>query len=159
VNIINAEVVASSRGINITTSSSGETGAFSTLISATIETESGELTAAGTTFGNDFLRLVRLDEYHLDAYLDGLMLVYRHLDVPGLIGAIGTTCGKHNVNISHMALGREKAEPGGNAVAVLNLDNAPSQEARDEIAAHEHVTGLELVELPPAGAPLPWLGL
>ncbi|MEZ5941489.1 MAG: phosphoglycerate dehydrogenase [Planctomycetaceae bacterium] len=159
VNIINAEVVASSRGINITTSSSGETGAFSTLISATIETESGELTAAGTTFGNDFLRLVRLDEYHLDAYLDGLMLVYRHLDVPGLIGAIGTTCGKHNVNISHMALGREKAEPGGNAVAVLNLDNAPSQEARDEIAAHEHVTGVELVELPPAGAPLPWLGL
>lgn len=159
VNIINAEMMAKDRGIAISSSSTSETGAFSTLVSATVETDQGELTAAGTTFGNDFLRLVRLGEFHLDAYLDGLMLIYRHLDVPGLIGAIGTTFGKHNVNISHMALGREKKEPGGNAVAVLNLDNAPSEAALQEVSQHPHVTGVQLVDLPEAGAPLPWLGL
>ena len=110
-------------------------------------------------FGHDFLRLVRLGEYQLDAYLDGLMLIYRHKDVPGLIGAIGTTFGKHQVNISHMALGREKNEPGGNAVAVLNLDNEPSAAALKEVADHKDVTGIQLVRLPAPGAPLPWLGL
>ncbi|MCA9081708.1 MAG: phosphoglycerate dehydrogenase [Planctomycetaceae bacterium] len=159
VNIINAEMMAKDRGIPVTCSSTSETEAFSTLVSATVETEQGELTAAGTTFGNKFLRLVRLGEYQLDAYLDGLLLIYRHLDVPGLIGAIGTTFGKHQVNISHMALGREKNVPGGNAIAVLNLDNEPSADALQEVKDHPDVTGVELVHLPPAGAPLPWLGL
>ena len=155
VNIINAEMMARERGIQVTSSSSTDTGAFATLVSATVETDQGEMTAAGTTFGNDFLRLVRLGEYQLDAYLDGLLLIYRHLDVPGLIGAIGTTFGKHNVNISHMALGREKNVPGGNAIAVLNLDNEPSAAALQEVKDHPDVTGVELVHLPPAGAPLP----
>jgi len=159
VSIVNADVTAKDRGIKITTVASSEEGAFNTMITCTLQTDQGELTVGGTTFGNDFLRLVRLGEYHLDAYLDGLLLVYRHHDVPGLIGAVGTVCGENNVNISHMALGREQNVPGGDAVAVLNLDNAPSEDALKEIENHKDVTGVELVELPEKGAPLPWLGL
>ncbi len=159
VNILNAEMLAKERGIDISSTSSSETGAFSTLITASVETNQGTETAAGTTFGNEFLRLVRLEKFPMEAYLDGLMLLYRHLDVPGLIGAIGTVLGKHGVNISHMALGREKNEPGGQSIAVLNLDNEPSDEALQEISAHKHVTGVQLVRLPRAGAPLPWFGM
>lgn len=159
VNIVNAEMMARDRGIEISIDTSTETGAFATMIAATVETDHGSFNAAGTTFGTEFLRLVRLGNFQLDAYLDGLLLVYRHRDVPGLIGAIGTVFGKHQVNISHMALGREKKEPGGDAVAVLNLDNAPSQAAIDEVLAHPDVTGVEVIRLPEAGAPLPWLGL
>jgi D-3-phosphoglycerate dehydrogenase len=54
-----------------------------------------------------------------------------------------------------MALGREKAEPGGDSVATLNIDSAPSAEALAEIAKHPEVTGLQLVKLPPRGAALP----
>ncbi len=159
VSIVNSCLMAQERGIAITETSTTETGAFATMISATVQTDKREITAGGTTFGNDFLRLVRLNEYQLDAYLDGLMLIYRHQDVPGLIGAIGTTFGKHGVNISHMALGREKNEPGGDAIAVMNLDNEPSAEALREVIDHPDVNGVELVTLPPAKAPLPWLGL
>jgi D-3-phosphoglycerate dehydrogenase len=159
VNIVNAEVVAKDRGLSLSTSTEATAGAFSTLVSATIETADGELTAAGTMFGNEFLRLVKLDNYQMDAYLDGLMLVYRHRDVPGLIGAIGTTFGKHKVNISCMALGREQNTPGGKSIAILNLDNAPSAEALAEVAAHPEVTGVQLVQLPKAGAALPRLGI
>jgi D-3-phosphoglycerate dehydrogenase len=77
--------------------------------------------------------------------------------VPGLIGYIGTILGKHKVNIAHMALGRESNEPGGDSIAVLNLDNPPSSETLDELAKHPDVQGVELVRLPPAGSPLPWL--
>ena len=157
VNIVNAEVVARERGIKLSESSSSETGNFSTMITATIVTDSGELTAAGTMFGNEFLRLVRLGAFHLEAYLDGLLLIYRHRDVPGLIGSIGTICGTHGVNIASMALGRERNEPGGDSVAVLNLDNEPSAEALAEMAAHPDVSGVQLVRLPAAGAPLPWM--
>ncbi|QDU79024.1 D-3-phosphoglycerate dehydrogenase [Polystyrenella longa] len=158
VNIVNAEMTARERGIQFEDSSSEDSKSFSTLISATLETDSGDVTAAGTIFGNEFLRLVRLGEFQMESYLDGNLLVYRHLDVPGLIGYIGTICGKHNVNIANMALGRAKKEPGGDSVAVLNLDSAPSDEVIQEIAGHEHVQGVELLRLPPAGAPLPWLG-
>lgn len=159
VNILNAEMLAKHRGIEISATGSSEVGAFSTLIAASVETDAGAVHAAGTTFGNEFLRLVKLDNFQMDAYLDGLMLLYRHRDRPGLIGAIGTTFGRHNVNISHLALGRERNEPGGQAIAVLNLDHEPSASALQEVAAHPDVTGVELVKLPPAGAPLPWFGL
>ena len=159
VNIVNAEMVAKDRGLSISTSTEAKAGAFSTLVSATIVTDSGELTAAGTMFGTEFLRLVKLDNYQMDAYLDGLMLVYRHRDVPGLIGAIGTAFGKHNINISCMALGREQSAPGGKSIAILNLDNEPSTAAIAEIQAHPDVTGVQLVKLPKAGAALPRLGI
>ncbi len=157
VNIVNAELLARERGIRITESSSSEVSDFSTMIRATLETDAGELSAAGTIFGKQFLRLVRLGPFGLDAYLDGMLLIYRHRDVPGLIGFIGTVLGRHQVNIAHMALGRERHEPGGEAVAVLNLDNEPSPEALEEVRRHVEVTGVDVVRLPPAGAPLPWL--
>jgi D-3-phosphoglycerate dehydrogenase len=159
VNLLNADLLAKDRGIEISSTGSTETGAFSTLVACSLETDKGTYTAAGTTFGNEFLRLVKLDSFQMDAYLDGLMLLYKHQDVPGLIGAIGTTFGKHQVNISHLALGREKNVPGGNAIAVLNLDNEPSAAAMQEVSSHPHVTAVKLVKLPPAGAPLPWFGL
>jgi len=157
VNIVNAETLAHERGIQIVESSLSEPGSFSSMVSATVVNAVDEITVSGTLFGNDFLRLVRVDGYYLEAYLDGLLLIYRHRDVPGLIGMIGTVCGRHDVNIAHMALGREKNEPGGSSVAVLNLDNRPSPEVLAEIADHPEVTGVELVKLPEAGAALPWL--
>lgn len=156
VNIVNAEMLAKERGIEITESSSSEVGDFSTLVSATVETDAGEITAAGTIFGKQFLRLVRLDQFHLDAYLDGKLLLYRHVDRPGVIGYIGTVFGKHQVNIAHMALGRVRNEPGGASIAVLHLDNEPSSAALEEVKQNDAVQSVDLVHLPPAGAPLPW---
>lgn len=154
-NIINAESIARERGIQITESSSRDGGDFTSVVNTTLVTDNGEFSVSGTIFGDRFLRLVRLDGFHLDAYLDGQLLIFRHEDKPGLIGFIGTVCGKHDVNISHMSLGR--ADNGGDALAVLNLDSVPSQEAAAEILANAAVTGVDLVALPKAGEPLPWL--
>ena len=158
VNIVNARTVARDRGIEVVSMTPSGKGDFSSVMTARIETESGELKAAGTVFGHRFLRLVRLGQFPLDAYLDGLLLVYRHRDVPGLIGYIGSICGEHNVNIAHMALGRERNEQGGDSVAVLNLDNEPAAEVLQRISEHPEVTGVELFRLPASGSPLPWLG-
>lgn len=157
VNIINAASVANSRGINLTETSSGSAESFSSLISVKVTTDQGEFQATGTIFGRQYLRLVRLGNFCLEAFLDGDLLIYRHRDVPGLIGNIGTIFGKHNVNIASMALGRSEDKPGGDSVAVLNLDSQPSADAIAEVEAHQEVSGVDLVRLPAAGAGLPWI--
>lgn len=155
VNIVNAEILAKERGIDIKEEHSLESADFSTLVSATVLTDQGKITAAGTVFGKQFLRLVRLDGFRMDAHLDGTLLLYRHIDRPGVIGYIGTVCGKRQVNIAHMALGR--AHQGGESIAVLHLDNEPDAATLHEVAQNPAVTKVELVKLPPAGAPLPWM--
>ncbi|MBL8817689.1 MAG: phosphoglycerate dehydrogenase [Planctomyces sp.] len=157
VNIINATSMAVSRGIHVRETASGDCENFASMISVCVTTDQDKFEASGTIFGNQFLRLVRLDEFQLEAYLDGLMLIYRHRDVPGLIGYIGTICGQNNVNIAHMALGRKQDKPGGASVAVLNLDSEPPAEAIGQVKEHKEVTGVEIVRLPAAGAALPWL--
>lgn len=158
VNLVNAPSVAKSRGIHITESASGDCENFASLITVRLKTDQKGFAASGTIFGNQFQRLVRLGGYPLEAFLDGVLLIYRHRDVPGLIGYIGSILGRHDVNIANMALGRQNNEAGGDSVAVLNLDSEPSQEALDEILEHAEVTGVEIVRLPAAGVNPAWLG-
>ncbi len=101
------------------------------------------------------LRLVQLDEYPLDAYLDGVLMVFTHRDVPGIIGTVGTIFGQHKVNIAQMAVGR--ASKGGDAIGVLNLDGMPPQAALDEVRAHPAIQRAVVIKLPPAGERPPWL--
>jgi D-3-phosphoglycerate dehydrogenase len=156
VNIVNAEMLARERGIDIVEVTSSRKGDFSTLIQADVLTEKKRYTAAGTVFGNQFLRLVQLGPYRLDTYMDGVMLIFTHRDVPGLIGYIGTIFGKHQVNIAQMTVGRQIA--GGEAIAVLNLDSLPPEEAIREVRNHAQISSLSVVKLPPAGAMPAWFG-
>jgi D-3-phosphoglycerate dehydrogenase len=156
VNVVNARVLASERGIEIVEQVSSQKGDFSTVIRADVTTDKKTYTAAGTLFGNQFLRLVQLGPYHLDAYIDGVMLVFTHHDVPGLIGFIGTIFGKHQVNIAQMTVGRQ--QPGGEAIAVLNLDSPPPEEALKEVRAHPNISSVSVVKLPPAGQMPAWFG-
>ena len=155
VNLVNAAAVARDRGITMEETKSESAGDFSTSVSATVTTDSGEHAVAGTLFGSGYLRLIRLDGFHLDAFLDGVLLIYRHRDVPGLIGFIGNLLGEEGVNIADMSLGRSRDEAGGDSVAVLHLDQGPSDAAMQEIADHAEVTGVRAVKLPARGAALP----
>ena len=155
VNLVNAASIARDRGITMEETKSESAGDFSTSVSATVTTDSGEHAVAGTLFGSGYLRLIRLDGFHLDAFLDGVLLIYRHRDVPGLIGFIGNLLGREGVNIADMSLGRSRDEAGGDSVAVLHLDQCPSDAAMKEIADHAEVTGVRAVKLPARGASLP----
>src|SRR5438445_2468780 len=156
VNIVNAELLARQRGIDIVEQSNPRKGDFSTLIKADVVTDKKTYTAAGTLFGNQFLRLVQIGPYHLDSFMDGIMVIFTHHDVPGLIGFIGTIFGKHRINIAQMTVGRQ--QPGGEAIAILNLDTQPPEEAIKEVRAHPQISSLSVVKLPPAGEMPVWFG-
>ncbi len=156
VNIVNAELLARERGVEIVEQISPRKGDFGTLIRADVTTDKKTYTAAGTLFGNRLLRLVQLGPYHLDTYLDGILLLFSHRDVPGLIGFIGTIFGKHQVNIAQMTVGRQVA--GGEAIAVLNLDSMPPEEALKEVRQHPQISSVSVVKLPAAGEMPAWFG-
>jgi D-3-phosphoglycerate dehydrogenase len=156
VNIVNAELLARERGIELVEQKNRDKGDFSTLIRAEVLTEKTTYLAGATLFGKQYLRLVHLGQFHLDAYLDGILLIFTHRDMPGLIGHIGTVFGKHNVNIAQMNVGRQTA--GGEAIAVLNLDSPPPEEALTEVKGHQQIHNVCLVKLPPAGELPHWLG-
>jgi D-3-phosphoglycerate dehydrogenase / 2-oxoglutarate reductase len=155
VNLVNAEVLAKERGITIVEEKTTDPGDFGTMIQTEVVTERKTYVAGGTLFGKQFLRLVRLGPYRLDAHLDGILFIFTHRDVPGLIGFLGTTFGRHKVNIAQMNVGRE--QPGGEAIGVVNLDSVPPEEALDEVKRHPDILSTSLIELPEAGATPPWL--
>jgi len=156
VNLVNAEVMARDRGIEIVASSSPKKEDFASLMQADVETDKKTYTAAGTLFGNQYLRLVRLGQFRLEAYLDGLLFIFSHYDRPGVVGFMGNTFGKHGVNIGAMNLGRQA--PGGEAIGVLNLDAYPPEAAVNEISQHEHIISASVVKLPAEGETPAWLG-
>ncbi|MDA7978912.1 MAG: phosphoglycerate dehydrogenase [Pirellulales bacterium] len=158
VNLINAELLLRERGIELATELSDEPGTFRSLIMAEVTAGDETLRAAGTTFGNDMYRLVQLNGFRLEAYLDGCLLMFQHRDVPGIIGAVGKILGEENVNIAQMAVGRASAARGGDAIGVLNLDDPPSRDAVERIGALDALRDVRVVTLP-AWDELPsWLG-
>lgn len=157
VNLVNAEVVARDRGIEIVESSSTRKGDFSSLIAVDVETDRKTYTAAATLFGEQYPRLVQLGPYRLESYLDGTLFIFTHRDVPGLIGFVGNIFGNHNVNIAAMTVGRAGAAPGGDAIGVLNLDSVPPEEAVVAVKGHPNVSGATVVKLPPMGEAPSWL--
>lgn len=155
INLVNAELLLKQRGISMVSESRSEMGSFRSSMTAEVTTDTANHRATGTIFGQHMPRLVSLDNFRLEAYLDGHLLVFRHLDVPGIIGGVGTIFGKHGVNIAQMAVGR--AAPGGEAVGILNLDGAPSPEALAEVRQLPAITSALVVQLPPAGELPRWL--
>lgn len=157
VNIINAEMLLRERGIELHEQLSHEVGAFSSSMNAVVSGVDRRVSASGTVFGHDMPRLIMLGDYRLEAYIDGIVLIFTHHDVPGIIGKVGTIFGKHSVNIAQMSVGRGSDQAGGQAVGVLNLDSAPSEQALHEIEAIDGIETVHCLTLPPAGSLPTWL--
>lgn len=157
VNIVNSEVLLRERGVEIVEETRGELGSFRSSMAATLTGDGVTTTVGGALFGATMPRLIVIDDFRLEAYLDGVILAFKHRDVPGIIGALGTALGKHDVNIAQMAVGRAAGAPGGPAVAVLNLDADPPREALDEVLAHPQIEMARVLHLPPAGERPVWM--
>jgi D-3-phosphoglycerate dehydrogenase / 2-oxoglutarate reductase len=155
VNIVNSEVLLRERGIELVEQSRQDRGAFNSLISAQVTTDGETRRAAATLLGSNMPRLVQIDEHRLEAYLDGVLLVFTHTDVPGIIGRVGTIFGEHRVNIAQMAVGRSEA--GGAATGVLNLDCEPPSAALTAMRAVPGIKSAVALQLPPAGTLPAWL--
>jgi D-3-phosphoglycerate dehydrogenase / 2-oxoglutarate reductase len=95
-------------------------------------------------------RILALDGIALESPLEGTLLLSRNIDVPGVIGRIGSALGSLGINISTFALGRRAPAGGSEALALVGLDGNVSASVVDEILGLPSVTEARLVRLPAA---------
>ncbi len=133
VNRVNALHVARRQGIALSETRSPQTHDYVTLIVVTTESAGERLAIAGTLFDERHPRLVRINNYELEAMLEGHMLFTRHDDRPGVVGALGTLLGNEGVNIARMHLGI--AEGSDKAVAAIETATPLSEALMQKVRA------------------------
>ncbi len=158
VNLVNAEVLLRERGIELVEERSSDVGDFRSLITAEVASDARTAVAAGTLFGNDMPRLVRKGSFRLESRLEGILLLTTHRDVPGVIGKVGQVCGKYQVNIAYLSVGRGTERPGAEAIGIYALDSQPPAEALAEILGLEPILRAGVIHLPPAEKRPVWMG-
>jgi D-3-phosphoglycerate dehydrogenase len=149
VNRINAAAVAQERGIRVHEDKrESYRGGAATVLSIELHAISGVRHATATVIHGEQPRLLEFDGIDIEAPLEGNLLVCRNLDVPGVIGRIGTILGEQGVNIANFALGRERAgtQP-VKALAVVQVDAPVSDNVLEALYTIEALLEVKLVTL------------
>jgi len=137
VNVVNAPVVAHDRDIAVSEVRHDRRGDYPTLIRLTVTTERRTRDVAGTLFADNRPRIVEIKGIRIDAEPSRHMLYIANEDVPGVIGFLGKTLGEAGINIATFALGR--AEAGGDAIALISVDQPLSAEVLAAIRARDGI--------------------
>lgn len=149
VNFVNAPLIARQRGIRVRELTSSTVEDFTSLVTVNVKTAGGIHTIAGTLFKKKDYRIVQIGKHRIEAIPSRYMIVTSHVDIPGVIGSVGTILGKNNVNIAGMQVGRESI--GGEAVMVVQVDSSVTEDIVKQIkdlAPIESVWFVTLEQLP-----------
>ena len=119
VNLVNARLVAAERGVEVRIERAGEASGYKSVLRVTTQTRDGQKIIAGTVFDGQ-PRVVRLRDLDVEFVPEGYILMLSYEDRPGMVGRIGSTLGRQNVNIASMHVGRKSKR--GRAIVVLILD-------------------------------------
>ena len=154
VNRINAAAVAQERGIRVhEEKEESHRGGAATVLTIVLHTGAGESRASATVIHGEQPRLLAFDGIDVEAPLEGTLVVCRNLDVPGVIGRIGTILGEQGVNIANFALGRERLAPQRvgslvKALAVVQVDEPVSESVLEALKVIDALLEAKLVKLP-----------
>jgi D-3-phosphoglycerate dehydrogenase len=145
VNLVNAPLLAEARGLKVKESRSTTAESYASLVTSRVASDRGEHVIAGTLFGRNDLRIVRVDEYRVDFEPSGHMLIADHHDRPGVIGKVGTILGNQDINIGGMHVGRKTVR--GKALMILAVDSPIPPPVMKKICRLPHMYRCTLVEL------------
>ncbi|MBK9795050.1 MAG: phosphoglycerate dehydrogenase [Holophagaceae bacterium] len=147
VNMVNAGLVAERMGLVVEERKSTQGGAFSNLVTLTLEGPWGSRVLSGTLFEGS-PRIVGLRDYAMDFMPEPHMLLLSYLDRPGMIGKIGTLLGRHEINIAFMNLGRREKK--GEAMVILSVDSPVPPAVVAELKTATEATFAQALHLPSA---------
>jgi D-3-phosphoglycerate dehydrogenase len=145
VNYVNAPILAKERGIKVTESKSRESEDYTTLLTVQVQSENTRNTVAGTLFGKNEPRIVRINEFVTEAIPEGNILFVHNQDKRGVIGNMGSTLASHGINIGQMHLSRDKV--GGTAISLVHVDGRVSREVLEALLKLPHILSVTQIEL------------
>jgi D-3-phosphoglycerate dehydrogenase len=149
VNAVNADLVARERGLTVREERTSSSEPWASLVELSVGPADGDplVRLAGST-AHGRPHLAEVDGFAIDAELAGLMLVTRHDDRPGIVGAVGTILAEAGINISSLELSRLSAH--GRAMMFVSVDDAVGASVLDRVRAVDGISEARVVELPPA---------
>jgi D-3-phosphoglycerate dehydrogenase len=130
-NAVNVSVLAKERGISIDETKNTEAKDVAASFSAKVVTDKVTRTVTGSVFGETLLRIIEIGGFNIEMTPQGAVLVIFNDDKPGVIGSVGTVCGRHNINICTMGVGQKPAEQ--KAILAVSLDKEPDAKAIEEL--------------------------
>jgi len=145
VNFVNAKIMAQQRRIKIKESKVEDTGDYTTLIVLRVKGKDKEQSIWGTLFGKKEPRIVRYNDFIIEAIPKGEILLVENYDRPGVIGNIGMTLGEQGINIATMQFGRDTM--GGQAISLLHLDAPLSDEIMERLLALPNIISVKSIRL------------
>jgi len=144
-NMVNVAVLAKERGISIDETKNTEAKDVAASFSARVITDKVTRTVTGSVFGETLPRIINIDGFNIEMTPQGAVLVIFNDDKPGVIGSVGTICGKHNINICTMGVGQKPAEQ--KAILAVSLDKEPDAKAIREISKLDFVNEIYVCRL------------
>ena len=144
VNMVNAPVIAKRHGIDVIESKASRTADFASAISIRVIGADQRL-IVGAVFQGEQPRIVRIDDFMLEAIPEGPTVFILNSDRPGIVGAVGTVLGEEGINISRMQLALNSER--GEAAMLFNVEPAPEDRVIRRLQDHPHVLSARLLEL------------
>lgn len=145
VNYISAPHLALQRGITVSETKGLPVPQYANLLSCRVLWDGGERLVSGSLLGHEFPRVVQIDTFRIDAQPEGTILVMESIDVPGVIGRVGSLLGNHSINIAEWRLGR--IAPGREVLSFINLDSPAPPEVLDSLEKLQGVVRVRQVKL------------
>jgi len=144
VNLVNAPLIAKDHGMEVVESKVSRSRDFASAIAIRV-VGCGDRYIVGAVFHGDQPRIVRIDDFMLEAVPEGPTLFIQNQDRPGVVGSVGTVLGQGGINISRMqlALIPERSL----AAMLVNIDRAPEEEVMKQLRSLPHMISAQLVEL------------
>ncbi len=99
----------------------------------------------GAVFGTNVVRLVRINDFYMEAVPEGYVLMLNNHDVPGVVGRVGTLLGARGINIAGLELGRERV--GGMAISFVHVDEAVPESVLEELRRSPDIVSAQLLKL------------
>jgi D-3-phosphoglycerate dehydrogenase len=144
VNMVNAAIIAQERGIKVIESKSSRSQDFASAITTRVSGCEDRL-IAGAIFHGGQPRIVRVDDFMLEAIPEGPTILLHNHDQPGVVGSVGNLLGSAGINISRMQLALLPER--GEAAMLVNVNPAPDASVLDKLRKSPHVISAELVDL------------
>lgn len=140
INFVNAEQVARTRGLTISSTMDPTPRDYANLITFRVSTPTEETCVSGTVFHEKNQRIVSVNNFRVEFNPEGHILYIINEDVPGVVGKVGTALGDYEVNIAEYNLARSAT--GGKAMAIITVDSPLDQEA---LGALRHIKAVKEV--------------
>ncbi len=145
INIVNVGLMAKERGISIDETKNPDITDLVSSFTAKVVTDKASRSITGTVFGDKLMRIIDIDGFKIEMTPTGTVLIIFNDDRPGVIGDVGTVCGKHGINISTMGVGQKFEEE--KAVLAVSLDKQPDDNAIKELGSLDFVNEIFVCKL------------